>query len=140
MCLMGLVPVLDHNKMFVTDKNGVTRKANRFEISRRENQLFHQCVWLTLEKSVEEFAAGGTKVACADAVVRQIVQVLALWITDRAEHELILQWNPHDCFHCDCASEDRDCPAHFSSDHANLYDSAIVDEQVQKAMVEGTYW
>jgi len=54
---MGLVPVLDHNKMFVTDKNGVTRKANRFEISRRENQLFHQCVWLTLEKSVEEFVS-----------------------------------------------------------------------------------
>ena len=46
--------MLDHNKMFVTDKNSVTRKANSFEISRRENQLFHQCVWLTLEKSVEE--------------------------------------------------------------------------------------
>ena len=54
---MGLVPVLDQNKMFVTDKNGVTRKANRFEISRRENQLFHQCMWLTLEKSVEEFVS-----------------------------------------------------------------------------------
>jgi hypothetical protein len=24
--------------------------------------------------------------------------------------------------------------------NANLYDSAIVDEQVQKATVEGTYW
>ena len=139
---MGLMPVLDHNQKFVTDKNSVTRKANRFEISRRENQLFHQCVWLTLEKSVEEFAAGGhgIKVACANAVVRQIVQVLALWITNRAEHELILQWNPHDCFHCEYASEDRDCPAHFSSDYANLHDLAIVDEQVQEAMVESTYW
>jgi len=97
-------------------------------------------MWLSLEKFVEDFAAGGTKVECADVVVRPIVQVLALWITDHAEHELILQWNPHDCFHCDCASEDRDCPAHISSDHANLYDSAIVNYQAQEAMVGGTYW
>jgi len=75
---MGLVPVLDHNKMFVTDKNGVRRRANRFEISRRKEQLFHQCVWLTLEKSVEEFALGGRMVQCGDGQVRTIVQVLAL--------------------------------------------------------------
>jgi len=86
-------------------QNGVRRRANRFAISRREEQLFHQCVWLTLEKSVEEFALGGRMVQCGDGVVRSIVQVLALWITDRAEHELILKWNPHDCFHCDCAVE-----------------------------------
>ena len=43
--------MLDHNKMFVTDKNGVKRRENKFEISRREEQLFHQCVWLLLEKS-----------------------------------------------------------------------------------------
>ena len=34
--LMGLVPMLDHNKMFVTDKNGVRRRANRFVISYRD--------------------------------------------------------------------------------------------------------
>jgi len=137
--LMGLVPVLDHNKMFVTDKNGVCRRANRFEISRRLEQFFHQFVWLTLEKSVEEFALGGRMVQCGDGQVRTIVQVLALWITDRAEHELILKWNPHDCFHCDCASADRDCPAHFTSEHTNLYDSSEIEQKVQEAMTDGTY-
>jgi len=137
--LRGLVPMLDHNKMFVTDKNGVKRRENKFEISRREEQLFHQCVWLLLEKSVEELASGGRFVHCGDDVVRKFVQVLALWITDRAEHELILKWNPHDCFHCDCATVDRDCPAHFTSDHVNLYESTQVDDQIMQAMTNGVY-
>jgi len=70
-----------------------------------------------------------------DGFVRSIVQVLALLITDRAEHELILKWNPHDCFHCDCACADRDCPAHFT----HLYDSSEIEQKVQEAMIEGTY-
>ena len=73
--LMELVPVLDHNKLFVTDKNGVKRRANKFEISRREEQLLHQCVWLLLEKSVEELVLGGRFVHCGDDVVRKFVQV-----------------------------------------------------------------
>ena len=76
--LMELVPVLDHNKLFVTDKNGVKRRANKFEISRREEQLFHQRVWLLLEKSVEELASGGRFVHCGDDVVRNFVQVLEI--------------------------------------------------------------
>jgi len=113
--------------------------ANRFEISRREKQLFHQCVWLMLEKSEEEFAVGGRMVQCGDDVVCKIVQVLVLWITDGAEHELILKWNPHDCFHCDCASQDCECLAHYTSDHTNLYESAKIEYKVHKAMTEGTY-
>jgi len=136
---MGLVPVLEHNKMLVTDIKSVRRRANRFEIGRREEQLFHQCVWLMLEKSVEEFALAESMVKCGDGVVCSIVQVLALWITDRAEHELILKRNPHHCFHCDCASADRDCPAHFTSEHTNLYDSSEIEQKMQEAMTEGTY-
>jgi len=74
--LMGLVPVLDHNKMFVTDQNGIKRRANKFEISRCEEQLFHQCVWLLLEKSVEELASGGRFVYCGDDAVRKFFSKL----------------------------------------------------------------
>jgi len=136
---MGLVLHLDHNKMFVQTKTASAGGQTDSRSAAERNNFSTSVCGSMVEKSVEEFALGGRMVQCGDGQVRTIVQVLALWITDRAEHELILKWNPHDCFHCDCTSADRDCLAHFTSEHTNLYDSCEIEQKVQEAMTEGTY-
>jgi len=95
--LMGFVPVLDHNKMFMVDVHGNRKRATPFEVVRRERELFHQCqcAWLLLEKSVCVYGERGRLIKCGDGVVRNVIDILALWITDHKEHELILLWHEH---------------------------------------------
>ena len=137
--LLGFVPVLDHDRMFTVDSSGRKKKASSFEIARRERQLFHQCIFLVLRKSIQVHQDSGRLVLCGDGVVRRVVDILALWITDRQEHELILWWQEHMCFHCDCRKEDRDTPGHFTCPHSTPHNSESVDKQVMLAALHGTY-
>jgi len=133
--LCGMVPQLDHALMREVKKGVVgTRQASRSARARRERQLFLDCAWLILKSLVDVVNEGGRHVLCGDGKVYKFLTILAAWLTDRMEHELIVGSHPHNCYHCAVPQHLKDCQT-----DARLLDSADVQEQIETAITTGQY-
>ena len=45
------------------------------------------------------------------SLLAQVMPILALWVTDRQEHELIVGAHQHSCYHCDVPQHLKDQPS-----------------------------
>jgi len=45
------------------------------------------------------------------SLLAQVMRILALWVTDRQEHELIVGAHQHSCYHCDVPQHLKDQPS-----------------------------
>ena len=79
---------------------GTSKRRKELDIQRRRRKLFNATLYQLLRTIIAVYREGGRVVACADGNMRKIVPVLAMWVTDRQEHEHINQVPAHGCFHC----------------------------------------
>jgi hypothetical protein len=95
--LLGFVPELDQQCCKYSD----------FEFKRRKRQIMDACLCLVTQDMLHVVRAGGETVACGDGRTRCIVPLLAIYATDRQEHETVLHAKAHSCFHCDVPATEK---------------------------------
>ena len=64
---------------------------------------------------------------------------MALWVTDRKEHELICLTSPHECFACSVDRSNCHLYERCVYPHAMPRDSTVIREQTMRAMTTGRY-
>ena len=96
--LAGFHPPLINELM--KHPEGTSKRRKEWDIQRRRRKLFNATLYQLLRTIIAVYREGGRVVACADGNMRKIVPVLAMWVTDRQEHEHINQVPAHGCFHC----------------------------------------
>jgi hypothetical protein len=77
--LAGFFPILNPDK-------GTYKGVNR--MPRRKVRLWHACAKIFCNHLKEAFATG-VPVKCADGKVRMVKPIVALWLGDREEHEVL---------------------------------------------------
>ena len=88
--LLGFVPELDRSKTSLTDQ----------AFARRMRQIMDTCLCLVTEEMLAVVRKGGVQEICCDMRMRTLVPLMAIYPTDRQEHELVLHAKVHSCFHC----------------------------------------
>jgi hypothetical protein len=123
--LLGFIPAIDQSKVGLAD----------VALARRQRQIMDACLCVVTHDLLETVQRGGESVMCADGRSRVIVPMLALYVTDRQEHELVLQAKALSCFHCEV-------PTHRKGDSAWAGQpkcAAGVHKQTVRAMTTGVY-
>ena len=77
--LAGFMPILKADK-------GNYKGNNR--MPRRKVRLWHACAKIFCQH-IEEAFKTGVPVMCADGKVRMVKPIVALWLGDREEHEIV---------------------------------------------------
>lgn len=77
--LVGFFPILNPN-------HGVYKGPDK--IARRKVRLWHACTKI-LTESIKEAYIEGTPVKCADGNIRIVKPIVANWLGDRDEHEVV---------------------------------------------------
>ena len=128
--LSGFIPLLDVNCMDT---------AKKMDIKRRKRQLFNKAMYTMLESLIKIYEAGGEWVLCGDGITRKILPIVAMWITDRQEHETVLQILAHICFACYLPRRDWLNAKKCAGPQARAKSSQEIAEHTRTAMTTGVY-
>ena len=101
---------------------------------RRHRRLFLDCAWTILKSLVDVVNEGGRYVQLGSGRVVKALPILAEWVTDRQEHELIVGAHQHTCYQCDVPEHLKDQPS-----SSKLYDAADVCAMTHEAACTGRY-
>ena len=123
--LLGFVPEFDQSQTRLSDS----------AFARRKRQIMDACLCLVTQDMLEAVQRGGEDVTCGDGQVRRIVPLLAIYPTDRQEHELVLHAKVHSCFHCKVERHQKSDPAWRGPPKC----AAEVRSQTRVAMTRGVY-
>ena len=93
------------------------RQAPKHARIRRHRRLFLDCAWTILKSLVDVVNEGGRYVQLGSGRVVKALPILAEWVTDRQEHELIVGAHQHTCYQCDVPEHLKDQPS-----SSKLYD------------------
>lgn len=124
-CLVGFLPDLDQTTM---------SRNSEFHYKRRLRQVLTGALCHLFKDAWDVAAGGGDLVVCGDRCERLLLPMLAVYATDRQEHERVLGAKAHSCWHCCCAPDEKARAVHFTARTA-----AGVRMETVRAMMQGVY-